>query len=586
MLEIDRNCQWKNKLNLSARTLYHICIIIYLMTLLLERYQWDIYGRIGLFQIGIQLKPFIHIILTGLLIEKIIRLGKKAIPSILLTAAGWIVGEEYLLSVCLFTAVSDLAVERKTIRIILWIDVMAVLMTLLLHWAGYIQNNIIDFEYAKAHTIGFGHSNFPGGMILAADIVVWILYLKKKPVYYFLLFWISSVMTWFVFACRTAAILQILFPIIYLGINVTRGKGRTMVVRIATMLPLLCIAGTIFIILSILNNWMSWNFPGNMMARFIAPVGEIRDNGISWIHPSFSTWIPIDSQYAYTLLYGGILGLALLLVQMTFCAYYAGKRNRMDLLVVCVGYTIYGLMESAPTILLWNFIPLVILAIHSGQVSAEEKQAWPAFTFRTKVDLIAILAGVFLLAAILLPGVNEVPDRKLTGLIKPKNVGAIINNETDEYQTFIAEEPFTGFQVLAATYRTFPIGQLEATLQDAKGNILEKVQIPGWNAKDNTCISIPFNKEYPAGSYRLQFRAENILLGHLSLWQNDQDAYPEGALYINGEETDSDWSFRLYNGGISGKTILWRECLFFWLMLAIGIWMVPDVRRKASGSRE
>ena len=93
-MELERktheNC--KKKMNNFARVFYHLSIVVYLITLLFERYQWDIYGRIGLFQIGIQLKPLIHILLTALLIEKIIRKGKNAIWSVILVIAAWIVG--------------------------------------------------------------------------------------------------------------------------------------------------------------------------------------------------------------------------------------------------------------------------------------------------------------------------------------------------------------------------------------------------------------------------------------------------------------------------------------------------------------
>ena len=52
---------------------------------------------------------------------------------------------------CLFLAVSDLAVERRTLRMLLWFDIAAVFVTLLLLWTGQTKDIIIFLPSEKCN---------------------------------------------------------------------------------------------------------------------------------------------------------------------------------------------------------------------------------------------------------------------------------------------------------------------------------------------------------------------------------------------------------------------------------------------------
>ena len=118
---------------------------------------------------------------------------------------------------------------------------------------------------------------------------------------------------------------------------------------------------------------------------------------------------------------------------------------------------------------------------------------------------------------------------------------------------------------------------------DAEGETLEETTLNGLNIYDNRYLSIPLERECPAGSYRLAIGEGKLLWGKVAVWRNDENPFPDGALLIDGQETESDWNFRLYNGtATSGKAVLRRECLILSLIFIIGVWMIPDLKRKRS----
>ncbi len=315
------------------------------------------------------------------------------------------------------------------------------------------------------------------------------------------------------------------------------------------------------------------------MQRFSFAASEIRSKGIRWFRPDFSTSLPIDSQYMHTLLYGGVLACVLLLAVMLICARVAVKRDRMDIAAITVLFSIYGLMESAPPILLWNFVPFVLLGLRKEP--SPKRIRWPKMTLKVKVAASVGIALLCFLLAMIMPDRNEVPERILTPEFPHHTAGTLIGAEYREKQSFISDEPFTGIQVLMATYHFAPIGTVKAKLADADGKILDETLLNGLNIYDNRYVSIPLGKEYPAGRYSLTIGEGKILWGKAAVWRNDENPFPDGELWIDGQETGSDWNMRLYNGATSGRSVLKRECLILGIILIIGVWMIPDLKRKS-----
>ena len=100
--------------------IYHIVLVFYLLVLMLRTLSMTAHGAGYLQAQGERVLPLLRLLMTALLAEKLIRRRAAALPAALLAAAGWVVGDEELLDLCLLTAVSDLARERKTLRVMLW----------------------------------------------------------------------------------------------------------------------------------------------------------------------------------------------------------------------------------------------------------------------------------------------------------------------------------------------------------------------------------------------------------------------------------------------------------------------------------
>lgn len=570
----------------GAVVCFHICLLAEMLILLTERYSWEPYGAGWLTVVFGRLQLPVHGLLTVLLAEKLLRKGKGALPGILLAGAAWAVGDPDLLGACLLFVLSDLAEERKTLRTMLWFYAAAFLLTVLLHWTGNLQDRLKVFKYGTGHMLGFAHSNVGGGLLLGVDLAVWMLYLKKHRGWTLLLFWGTAAVSYLVFMCRTGAVLMAVFPLLAWGMErLAAGRAARWMKTGVRLLPICCLlltAGLICTYVYRLVDWKSIGLPNEMLLRFKYPANTLLKSGISWVRPEvLPNRYPIDNEYAYFLLYGGVAGCAVLTVMMTWAAGIAAGGNRTDLMAVMALVTVYGLMERAFTSVLFCFLPVVLL--DAGQKEPDVspgRTRWLSLSLRGKAAASLCAAVLCMIGGFALPERNELPEKVEQGSISRNAAGEVLGAETDERQTFRAEGPFTGIQVLTATYTGIPWGTIQAELTDEAGEMLEQMELPAWNANDISFLSVPLSREYPAGTYGLRMGETRLTIGAVSLWRDEEDPYPEGALYLKGKETSADWSFRLYRGGISGRRILQRDLLVLWGMLATGIWMVPDLKRR------
>ena len=585
----------RNRIHTGAMVIYHISLVFYLLILMLKTVSLTGYGAGYLRVQGERVLPLLRILMTALLAEKLIRKKAKALPAAALAAAAWIVGEEELLDLCLLTAVSDLARERKTLRVILWTYTVMAMLMILLEWQGMLRIVSIRFSYGRGTSLGFGHPNMAGIYLISLDLLVWMLYLKKHKIWTAVLFGGTAAFCWFVLASRTSAILLALYPFLAFGIEWLGKSRRERLLKASIGLPVLLAVFSIGVMLLIYFNVINWRAMGldrNMMLRFHNPAMVLKSLGgqITWLkRPPFYTERALDNQYTHTLLSGGVLGTALLVLQATWCMAVICRRRRWDLLAVTVLLCLYAVMECVLTRMEWNPIALILFsvegeALEEGSVT-ESRAGWIRLSWRGKAFASLGLACLTALAMVLLPERNALPGTATELAGEPRTVGELLGAGSEEQQSFRAEAPFSGLQVICATYYSLPMGSLEAELRDGEGTLLEQVRLNAWNVRDNAYLSIPFGREYPAGSYSLRIGNAQLDWGHISLWRDEEDPYPEGALTAGGQETGGDWAFRLYSGGVSGRDVLRRDCLMIGLMMIAGIWMVPDLKRRKEPGR-
>ena len=585
----------QNRIHTGAVLIYHIVLVFYLLILMLRTLSMTAHGAGYLQAQGERVLPLLRLLMTALLAEKLIRRRAAALPAALLAAAGWVVGDEELLDLCLLTAVSDLARERKTLRVMLWTYAVLAILMILLQWQGMLNSVSIRFAYGKGSTLGFGHPNMAGIYLITLDLLLWMLYLKKSKIWTGVLFGGTALFCWFVLASRTSAILLTLYPFLAFGIEWLGKSRRAGLLKAAIGLPALLAVFSIGIMLMIYFHVINWKTVGldrNMMLRFYYPALELENLGgqITWLkRPYFLASRPLDNQYIHTLLSGGAVGAALLVIQATWCMAAVYRRRRWDLMAVTVLLCLYAVMECVLTRMEWNPIALILLSAEretlKEETVPESRDGWIRLSCRGKAFASLGLACLAALAMVLLPERNALPGTATELAGEPKAVGEILGAGSEERQSFRAETPFSGLQVICGTYWSMPMGSMKAELTDEEGTPLEQVQVNAWNARDNAYLSIPFSREYPAGRYSLRLRDARLSWGHISLWRDEEDPYPEGVLTEGGEETGGDWAFRLYSGGVSGREVLRRDCLMIGLMMITGIWMVPDLKRRKEPGR-
>ncbi len=588
----------RNRVHTGAVVIYHIALVFYLLILMLKTVNFAEYGAGYLRTMGERALPLLRVLMTVLLAEKLIRMKTRAVPAVLLAAAAWIVGEEELLDLCLLTAVSDLARERKTLRLVLWIYAVLACLMMLLEWQGMLEAVSIQFAYRKGISLGFGHPNTPAAYLMILDLILWVLYLREQKPWTAVLFVGSAALCWLVFASRTAAVLLAVFPLGAYAVEKIGKSRRAGLLKAAAALPFLLAVLTVGLMLVFyfkLTDWKSLGMDRNLSLRFRYPAMELKEAGgqITWLKREYF-WAsrPLDTQYINTLLNGGILGCVLLVIQMTWCMILLYRRRRWDLLAVMLLLSIYGVMECILTRMEWNIVALILLSAEenpekegASPVFSEETVPWIRMTIRRKALVSLMLAGGVVLAALALPERNALPGQTTALAAEPAEAGEILGGGSEEKQSFRAEAPFSGVQVVCATYYTLPAGTLQAELLDENGEVLETGTVNAWNARDNAYLSIPFRREYPEGNYSLKISEAKLAWGAVSLWRNGENPYPEGALELNGADTESDWAFRLYRGGTPGRTVLQRDCLMAGVMLLLGIWMVPDLKKKKNPGR-
>ena len=585
----------RNRIHFGAVVIYHIALVFYLLILMIRTIRFTEYGALYLQAVGERALPLLRVLMTVLLGGKLLRMKARAVPAVLLAAAAWIVGEEEILDLCLLTALSDLAQERRTLRTVIWTYAVLAFLMLLLKWQGMLETRAIQFSYRKGYSLGFGHPNMAGIYLISLDLMIWTLYLKRHKAWTAVLFGGSAAVCWLVLASRTSAVLLILYPFLAYGIERIGESRRSGLLKAAQALPLLLAVFSIGIMLAVYYQKIQLQALGldrNMTLRFRNPAQELRILGgqITWLkRPDFLATRALDNQYTNTLLSGGVMGCMLLVVQMTWCMARLYRRRRWDLLAVAVMLCLYAVMECVLTRLEWNMIALILFSAESGAREEGKKPAsrdgWIRLSCRGKVFASLGLACLTAVAAMLLPERNALPGKAAALTGEPMAVGALMENGSEERQSFRAEAPFSGLQVICATYYSLPAGSLRAELLDGDGGLLEQVTVNAWNVRDNAYLSIPFSREYPEGNYILKVGDVRLVWGHISLWRNEGDPYPDGVLTADGEETGGDWAFRLYSGGVSGRNVLQRDCLMIGLMVSAGIWMVPDLKRRKQPGR-
>lgn len=133
------------------------------------------------------------------------------------------------------------------------------------------------------------------------------------------------------------------------------------------------------------------------------------------------------------------------------------------------------------------------------------------------------------------------------------NVGEI-RKGTEIAQTFTADRNFSGVSLLMATYNKRVYGKIHVKLlEEAGGQVLAEKTWYAGSIEDNQLYHFLFEDEIEV-SAPTQFRvvitaSAGRFRNAVTVWNSLEDQYPDGELYINGEQQPGDLVFRIaYQG--------------------------------------
>ncbi len=133
------------------------------------------------------------------------------------------------------------------------------------------------------------------------------------------------------------------------------------------------------------------------------------------------------------------------------------------------------------------------------------------------------------------------------------NVGEI-RKGTEIAQTFTVDRNFSGVSLLMATYNKRVYGRVHVKLlEEAGGQVLAEKTYYAGSMEDNALYHFLFDQEIEVSGptrYRVVITSDaGRFRNGVTIWNSLEDQYPEGELYINGEQQPGDLVFRIaYEG--------------------------------------
>lgn len=240
----------------------------------------------------------------------------------------------------------------------------------------------------STHSLGINYPNTWGYLTFLALVILWYLYLRRKYVITFVVFWATSLFMYFYIGCRTIAGFTIIFPIFALGADLFENRidrktqegtfrKNSILEWLTTVIPL--IAWGVMMFLSMQVDWMYKFYHGplrNLAWRFIQGGLYFRTYGLPIIgnpyrsnqhtfinvHDEFIEVGILDSSFAAYIIMRGIFWLAYTLLWLCAAHRKALKKRDYAIIVIEVFFLGFAMMERPGLEMWYNFILLYPLA--------------------------------------------------------------------------------------------------------------------------------------------------------------------------------------------------------------------------------
>lgn len=196
---------------------------------------------------------------------------------------------------------------------------------------------------------------------------------------------------------------------------------------------------------------------------------------------------------------------------------------------------------------------------------------------------IAVIAVILLGIALYYISTAYIPkstDLNLSG----GNTTGPITEQTEVCQTFIAEEDrLSSVGIYMSTYARLNSSNYTFSLTDSDGNTLFYRLENSGAISDNTYYTLSFSKikNSKGKQYTVKIVSESDEINAVAAMTSEEDAYPGGALIINGEDTGLDLVFRVSYGKHVTIMAIPVVCAIIAVLLLI-LYNARSMKKKAS----
>lgn len=280
---------------------------------------------------------------------------------------------------------------KKLLQYLVFIPVITLLIAGLGLLLGFTEEFTKMGQADSTHSLGIIYPNTWGYIAFQAMLLAWYLYLRKKPLITFGLFWAMGVFMYFVVGCRTIAALSLVFPPIILLSSWMENRERKpgakpgIIGWLAIGLPVLCFALSVG--LSLNKEWVAVTFyptelhpnaPLHSTAmRFVQGGLALDTFGFPLFGRPMTLMSPVyldpatgvvehlyvmDNAYVTFIITKGVLWSAFILVWLTFAQWRGWKNKDYSILVIGSFMLIFAIMERPGMEVWYNFVLLSPLA--------------------------------------------------------------------------------------------------------------------------------------------------------------------------------------------------------------------------------
>ncbi len=274
---------------------------------------------------------------------------------------------------------------KKLLQWLVFVPAATLLIAGLGLLTGWTQEFAKMGQEESTRSLGIIYPNTWGYIAFQMMLLVWYLYLKKKPLISFAMFWLMSVFMYFVIGCKTIVALSLAFPLIsLLTVRMEKqerkpGKKPGVIGWIAIGLPMICYALSIGLCLA--KEWVAVTFYFTKLhstaMRFVQGGLALEYFGFPlfgrqmllkaklYLDPStgINEYLYVmDNAYATFTITKGVLWIACCLAWLIFAQWRGWKNKDYSILLIGSFMLIFAVMERPALEVWYNFAMLYPLA--------------------------------------------------------------------------------------------------------------------------------------------------------------------------------------------------------------------------------